>query len=236
MSDNTSGRTILSFLVAAIAIFRLIYTCSDMNNRHSDISSPYNQQFKEQMESSQAIMEQSINNARLQRKAISNTILYTSYVGLDSLSAMLKDDYGLLKLEKDSSIYVDIKTQVKIPKDYYYQNNHDDSLRVAFKSPDNLNIFIHDFDTADDVEKSFKGLKGQDNLQKFKVENKIDNAKVISYKVLKNNKRFNGYAMCFQTKTNDHLTTFEFESTKLSKAELKIKSIEFLLKNMKQQK
>jgi hypothetical protein len=239
MSDETPGwRTGLSICFAAIAIIRLIFTCSDMNRRNNvaidnNTISPYSinaEQFKTAIEENKV-------NVQIEQKKIATNIMYAEYKGVDSLSSLQKENYGLYKLKKDSLVYIGFTTQMKIPKAYYLQNNHDDSLRIAFKSPDNLNIFIHDFDSKEDLEQSLKSLKRQSNLQKYKLENTIGKqTKVVSYKISKDNKRFNGYALCFKSESGDLQTFFEFESNKLSKEELKEKALDFLQQNLKEKK
>lgn len=149
---------------------------------------------------------------------------------------MEQDDYGFSKLKKDTIVFIDIKTQLNVPKEYYLQNNHDDSLRMAIKSPRNLTIFIHDFETKESIENGFKGLKKYSSLKKFKVENTIGMTKTISYQISKENTTFNGYALVFQSKEKDYQTFFEFESSTLSKDLIKTKALDFLLQNMKQKK
>ncbi|WP_426485831.1 hypothetical protein [Flavobacterium sp. 2] len=173
---------------------------------------------------------------QVKKNRLSNNLFYSNYSDLDSLTISQQEDYGVCKLKKDSLIFMSIKEELNIPKGYYLQNNHDDSLRMAFKSPRNLTIFIHDFETKESVENGFKSLKRYSNLQKFKVENNLKTGKVFSYKISKEGKAFNGYAIAFQSKTRDYQFFYEFESNTLSKEILKEKALEFLLQNTKQKK
>lgn len=214
MDDRSTWRTVLSILSVIILGGRLLYTCSNMNNPRYE-----NDPVMESFRNSQEAMKENFRQHQEMQRKMSNAILYSNYETLDSLSALQKDNYGIQKLEKDSLIYIALDTQIKIPKDFYLQNKHDDSLRMAFKSPDNLNVFIHDFEAKAEIEPSFKTLKNSDNLQKFKVENTIGDVKAISYKITKQSKRYNGYALCF--KNDGYLNFYEFESNKLPLDKLK---------------
>lgn len=229
MDERSTWRTVLSVLSVIILGGRLLYTCSNMNKPRYE-----NDPVMESFRNSQETMKENFRQQREIQKKLSNTILYTNYESLDSLSALQKDNYGIQKLEKDSLIYIALDTQIKIPKDFYLQDRHDDSLRMAFKSPDNLNVFIHDFESKAEIESSFKNLKNGANLQKFKVENTIGDVKAISYKITKKSKRYNGYALCF--KNDGFLSFYEFESNKLPLDKLKGRAIEFFSQNMKEKK
>lgn len=230
MSETPTWRTALSILSVIILGARLLFTCSDMNRSRSANPDPVMESFRE---SQQAMKENLRRQQEILRKA-SNNILYTNYEKLDSLSPVQKESFGLEKLDKDSLVYIALDTQIKIPKKFYLQNSHDDSLRLAFKSPDNMNVFIHDFESKDEIEPSFKTLKSTSNLQKFKVENTIGTVKAVSYKITKDDKRYNGYALCF--KSDGFLNFYEFESDKLSVDKLKGRAIEFFSQNMKEKK
>ncbi|TDP01434.1 hypothetical protein [Flavobacterium sp. 245] len=238
--ESTSWRTVLSVIFVIVSAARLLYTCSNMDRRSTNAQnsvdvSPYVMS-QDQVE---AIAEQNrVNNQiiKFQKNKLSNNLFYSDYATLDSLTISEQEDYGVCKLKKDSLIFIDIKTQLNVSKEYYLQNNNDDSLRVAFKSPRNLTIFIHDFETKESVVNGLKSLKRYSNLQKLKVENDLEMGKVFSYKISKEGKKFNGYALGFQSKTRDYQTFYEFESSTLSKDMLKDKALEFLLQNMKQRK
>ncbi|WP_291152798.1 hypothetical protein [Flavobacterium sp. UBA7680] len=229
MDDRSTWRTVLSVLSVIILGGRLLYTCSNMNKPRYE-----NDPVMESFRNSQEAMKENFRQHQEMQRKMSNAILYSNYESLDSLSALQKDNYGIQKIQKDSLIYIALDTQIKIPKDFYFQNRHDDSLRMAFKSPDNVNVFIHDFESKAEIEPSFKSLKNNDNLQKFKVENTIGDVKMISYKITKVSKRYNGYALCF--KNEGFLNFYEFESNILSVDKLKIRAIEFLSQNMKEKK
>ncbi|WP_289666115.1 hypothetical protein [Flavobacterium panacagri] len=238
--ESTSWKTILSIVFVVVSLARLISTCSDMNRKNNsrinDIDvSPYIMT----QEKAESLAEQNrinIQIAQFEKNRRSNNLFYKNYVALDSLSLLELEDYGVCKLKKDTLVFIDIRTQLNIPKEYFLQNNHDDSLRIAIKSPRNLTIFVHDFETKESVENSFKSLKRYSNLKKFKIENTLDMAKAVSYQISKENKKYNGYAIIFQNKGRDYMTFFEFESTTLSEDLIKNKAFDFLIQNVKQNK
>lgn len=229
MNEGSVWRNVLSILITCILVIRLIYTCSNTNNRSSSNFTPE----PSYIEDAQKVMQESIDRNNKLRTFVSNNILYKNYDGLDSLSPLMKKEFGLTKLERDSAVKVDISTTLRIPKNFYLQNNHDDTLKMAFKSPQNMNIFIHDFDSKKGIAENFKSLKQDKELQKFK-EQKYSNFKVITYKITKDKKRFNGFALCF--KAGDYLEFYEFESADLSADVLKLKAIDFLSENLKEDK
>jgi len=229
MDERPAWKTVLSFIVPVFLFIRLLYTCSNNNSSNSS-----NLDLKKSFEESQEIMKESLERQKTLERIISTKMLYSDYKALDSLSPLQKLNHGIVKVQKDSLVYIALDTQMQIPKNYYIQNNHDEFLRVGFKSPDNLNIFIHDFESKEGIEQSFKQLKSDSNLQKFKVENTIKEVKTLSYKITTENKRYNGYALCFK---NDGINTFyEFESGELPIDKLKIRAIAFLSQNMKEKK
>lgn len=228
MDERPAWKTVLSFIVPVFLFIRLLYTCSNTSSNSSNLD------LKNSFEESQEIMKESLERQKTLERLISTKMLYSDYKALDSLSPLQKLNHGIVKVQKDSLVYIALDTQMQIPKNYYIQNNHDEFLRIGFKSPDNLNIFIHDFESKEDIEQSFKQLKSDSNLQKFKVENTIKEVKTLSYKITTENKRYNGYALCFK---NDGINTFyEFESSELPIDKLKMRAIDFLSQNMKEKK
>lgn len=229
MDERPAWKTVLAFIVPVFLFIRLLYTCSNNNS-----SNHYDLKVKQGFQDTEAILKKRLERQTTTDRLLSVKMLYSDYKALDSLSPSLKEDFGIVKVAKDSLVDIALETQIKIPKNYYLQNNHDELLRMAFKSPDNLNIFIHDFESKDDIEQSFKKLKSDSNLQKYKVESTIDGVKAISYKITKDNKRFNGYALAF--KSNDINLFYEFESSELSIEKLKMRVMFFLSENMKEKK
>lgn len=226
MDGTPAWRNVLSILVTCFLVIRLLYTCSNMSNRNSSGINPEIVNFQD----TQKIMQESIERNEKRREIVSNNIMYQTYQGLDSLNSIQKEEFGILKLERDTLIYVDLSTKIRIPKDYYLQNNHDDTLRMAFKSPQNLNIFIHDFDSKETLATNLKSIKHDKELQKLK-ESKLSIFNLMTYKITDHNKKYNGYAFCFKVEGSQ--TFFEFESAALSSDQLREKAHDYLFKNLK---
>jgi hypothetical protein len=231
MDERPVWKTVLGVVITLFFVTKTIYTCSHTNKTNT--VNPVVNTFIESQDIQRNEQENS-NRIKAILKIKSNNILYSSYESLDSLPYSEKEAYGVLKLKKDSLVYLDLSTQIKIPKDFYFQNNHDDSLQIAFKSPKNLNVFVHSFESKEDVETNFKRIKVYNNLQKFKVENTIGVTKTISYKISKNETKYNGYALSFTSKGFN--VFIEFESQTLPKEKLKETALDFLLLNLKQKK
>ena len=165
------------------------------------------------------------------RQTISNLLFYKPYKQLDSLPQENKALYSVYKLDKDTVVNLDIETKIKIPKESYFQKNYDDSLKMAFKSPDDIVVFVHDFTGKGSNEDNLKSIKRGLNLQAFKTEeNKTDNTNLFSYTVTQNGTTYNGYAMGF--KNDNYFLFLEFESDKVSKEGLKVRALTYLLDNL----
>lgn len=225
-NERPVWRTVLSIFVTLFLVIRLVYTCSKMNDRKSNdlnINNVLNDNLIEQRQ-----YQENIQRA-LSKK--NNDLLYATYQSLDTINDAQKQLYSVIKLAKDSLVTFDLTTKIKVEKNYYFQNNHDDSLRMAFKSPKDLNVFIHDFESKQSEENNFKILKKNANLKHFKFENLLPETKTISYTITKNNITFNGFALSFK---NDEFQSFiEFESQKISGLELKLAALSFLRTNLK---
>ncbi|MEN2412806.1 hypothetical protein [Flavobacterium mesophilum] len=239
-NESSSWRTVLSIVFVVISAARLLYTCSDMNRRQNTQNTIDVSPYVMSQQQANAIAEQNRINSKIievEKNKRSNNLFYSTYSKLDSLTALEQEDYGVYKLKKDTLVFIDIKNQLSVPKEYYFQNNHDDSLRFAIKSPRNLTMFVHDFETKDNVENSFKSIKKYSHLQKLKVEKASTKlTTLISYQISKENKKLNGYAFAFQRTGKDYVTFFEFESATYSPDLLKEKALEFLLENLKLRK
>lgn len=225
---TSNWRAIFVVLSIITLIVRLTFMCSSDRkspsyNYNNDSSNPvldFEEATRENNEINKVIIERASNN-----------FLYTDYKALDSLPIASKEMYDVMKLTKDTVVYIDFKTKLKIEKDFYFQNNHDDTLRLAFKSPKNLNVFIHDLDTKNSVKENIESLKKFGKLDKVLVEKINDNTEILSYKIKTDKAKFNGFAICFKSK--EYQLFFEFESEKMSKDILKMKAVDFLSQNLK---
>lgn len=197
-----------------------MYTCSNMNNKSTNYNP--NPLPNADYDYVQALRESQIS-------AKSNQFLYLSYKQLDSVSESEKKLYQVKKLEKDTLVNLDIETKIKIAKEWYLQKNYDDSLKLAFKTTENLTVFIHDFESKENADAVFKSLKRGSDLKSVVIEG--EDLKTITYTVNKNNSLFNGYAFCFEK--DDYYFFLEFESNTMKKEELKLKAFTYFITNIK---
>lgn len=219
-------RIVLSVCITLFLLVRLAYKCSNTNNSNTT----YQNNAIESLERNNA-MESYNELQRNSSEAKSNQLLYMSYQQLDSLSDNEKKQFGLSKLSKDSVVSLDVETKIKVDKDYFFQKNYDDSLKMGFKSPDELTLLIHDFESKQTIEENFKSLKRGMELSKLTYDQGTDKSKLFSYSIIKNGKKWHGYSMGFQQ--DDYFLFLEFESDKLSKDVLKMKALDYLLNNLK---
>lgn len=234
MAERDSWRALFTVLSVILLFVKVFYTCSSTNRRVETYNSYNSLTNNSSIDMSEVSMRNNaINKAMIER--LSNDFLYKDYKSIDSLKDAGRLFYGVVKLKKDTVVAVDFSSNLKIYKDFYFQNNHDDSLRIAFKSPENLNVFIHDFDTKSSVIESFKSFKSRSGLiSNLKVEKITPTSDLVYYKIEANKNKFNGFAFCVKNK--DSQMFFEFESEKLSKDRLKIAAITFLSENLKADK
>lgn len=177
----------------------------------------------------QQLLEQKQQNSEYEARQISNNIFYYSYAYVDQLPAYQKEKYGIVKVTKDSLINFDLQTKIKCPKDYYFQKNYDESLKMAFKSKEDLNIFIYDFTSPNThIGDNFRATKKGKDLQNVKYDEPIGKLKTLSYNI---GSRTNGFAIVFQNE--NYIMFFEFESGSLSPANLRQKGISFITNNLK---
>lgn len=220
-------RKVFIVLLLLFSVIRLTYTCSKMNNRNSQNLNT-NDILNNQMYEDNARVNQLIQQQNLEKKG--NDFLYNSYKNLDCVDTMQKQVYSILKLKKDSLVAFDMSTKIRIEKGFYFQNNHDDSLRLAFKSPKDLTIFIHDFESPKSEDENFKSLKKNSTFNRFKLDDLLTKTKTTSYSIVKNDMKFNGYALSF--KNSNYQTFIEFESQKISGFELQMEALSYLRKNL----
>lgn len=217
-------RIVLSVLLAIFMVVRLIIAFSKAGSTNSSAVVPDNEAVRRNMEQTQSLIENGLNKR-------SNNILYTEYQTLDKFPQAEKDLYKISKIENDTMIGFDLSSKIRIKKGYYFQNNHDDTLRMAIKTPKDLNIFVHDLTGKGELSENFKSIKKDGELQDFKFGESTKAAKIITYSLTKNNSKFNGYALAIQD--TDYTVFIEFESTKMQKSELKTQAALFLLENLK---
>lgn len=223
MSSGSPWRTLLSIVLLLFAVVRLVMTCS---NDKSNAEKPINQEIIDQ---SEAIRTNNvIAAAKFQQQ--SNDILYTSYKDLEELSETEKQFNHLKKLEKDTIVQIDLSTRIKIQKESYFQNNHDDTLRMAFKLKKDLTVFLHDFESKKEDNDNFKALKKFGQLSDLKLLKSNKNSKTYSYSIVKKTKKYNGFALLY--KSNELCSFIEFESDVLTKPALESAAYLFIINNV----
>ena len=225
--ENNSGnetpiwRILLSVMLFCYTSFSLFNKCSKNNSREA-----YRSENQMGTTFPNDIMAEKAADFMAERAENSNDLFYKPFKEIDKLSDELKQKYGLIKLKKDTLISLDLATKIKIEKKSYFQNNHDDSLRYASKSPDGLITFFHNFPCSGSAVECFRTLKKDKNISNLKVDNSDKSSPLYTY-VLKSGKtKINGCAMVFQDKD---VYFFEFESKDLSPQILKLLALEFSL-------
>ncbi|MBN8641519.1 MAG: hypothetical protein J0L86_06860 [Flavobacteriales bacterium] len=221
--DRATWKIMLSVCITLFMVGRLMYTCSNMNNKSTNYNST-------PLPNVDYDYVRALREAQISSK--SNQFLYLSYKQLDSVSESEKKLYQVKKLVKDTLVSLDIETKIKIAKDWYLQKNYDDSLKLAFKTPENLTVFIHDFESKENAEVVFKSLKRGSDLKSVEIEG--EDLKTITYTVNKNNSLFNGYAFCFAQ--DNYYLFLEFESNTMKKEALKTTALTYFFTNIKPSK
>ena len=223
MTNESPWRSVLSIVLLLFAVVRLVMTCT---NDKSNASSPINQEIINRSEEIRA--NNIVSAAKFQQQ--SNDILYTSYKDLEDLSETEKQFNHLKKLQKDTIVQIDLSTRIKIQKESYFQNNHDDTLRMAFKLKKDLTIFLHDFESKKEDSDNFKALKKFGQLNDFKLLKSNKSSKTYSYSIVKKDKKYNGFALLY--KSNELCSFIEFESDVLTKPALQSAAYLFIINNV----
>jgi hypothetical protein len=214
-------RIILSIIIFGFTMFRLMDRCSKTkqntgynNSELNEITSQY---------TSPPMLAENENNVK------SNTVLYMPFKQLEALSDEEKRKNGLLKILKDTLVSIEPGLQVKIEKGCYFQNNHDVSMRFAFKDKLGLITFIHKVDCEDDNKNCFLGLKANEELTNLKIDKSQETMPMYSYSIKYDAKKFNGSALTFKEAKGFYI---EFESQDISPKILKLLAMQFHLTSL----
>ncbi|RQO78889.1 hypothetical protein DBR40_03960 [Pedobacter sp. KBW01] len=219
-------RIVLSIAIAIFAVIRLFATCNKMDSRQSNIPDSNILNLTEQRFSNQGSVSSSPPPKAW------NSLLYKRYKYLDSLDLTRLRDFYIVKLTKDSLVSLDIKSQLKIEKGCFFQNTHDDSLKFAFKTPKNLNVFVHDFEGTSTVDASFKQLKSGSKIKNYRDFIKLSpNSKLVSYNITQSGIKFKGVAYAF--KQDNYKMFIEFESSTLTQINLEHQALTYVSKHIK---
>lgn len=225
MSDEGEGSSTVKILLSIVGVIffiaRIAMRCSNDNNDYQATTQYENSEYSQAI--NKALIEQ-------QREASSEAkdFLYMSYKELDTISDDEKYAAKVIKLDKDSTVYIDLQTKINVLKGSYFQNLHNDSLQMAIKTPDDVDIFIHSFEKETDLENCFKEIKKSKKLRNYVVDINKENTKLFSYEILPNDKKLRGYALAVEKE--NYATFIEFESSKKSKDEIKLIALQTIKK------
>lgn len=217
-------RTVLAIAFGLFAIIRFGILCNKMNSKPAPDGikmNLYESDF-------QAVTPQS---SSISKKAF-NKFLYQDYAVLHQLTTKQQKAFYITKLTKDSLVGLNVNTHLKINKGSLFQNTHDDSLKFAFKTLQNLNVFVHDFESTSPVDIAFKHLKSGNKIKNYRDFVSLGpNAKLVCYNIIQDDIKFKGVAFAF--KEDNYKMFIEFESSKLSQAALEHQALSYISKNIK---
>lgn len=221
-----SGKIIFGVIMFVISIFRIANTCSksneqnQYNNNSYNVNSNYNENYNEQV-------SEIISN--LNSKKEQTNFLYTSYDSLKSYDAIKLSENKTIKIERDTSIYIDLQTKIKVKKETYFQKINGDSLMYVFKNKDNTLQFFHLFQSKNTDIDNLKSVKYSKNISNIHSEKIVAPLNLITYSIMQNENKLNGCALSINDENEQFL--IEFESKDKSKAQLKLEALNFLQNN-----
>lgn len=155
-------------------------------------------------------------------------LIYKDYAELN-ISDIPLESYKIVKFKNDTSIYFDLNTKLKIKKNTFYYNNHDERLRMALKGEDNINVFIYDFEGIGNLLEEFKASKNKGQYE-FLSKESTKNITIINYNYIASDISYKGCAFAF--KQDKNYEYFAFESNNLTIKELKKAGLSFLLNSL----
>ncbi|RZL48143.1 MAG: hypothetical protein EOP00_10000 [Pedobacter sp.] len=155
-------------------------------------------------------------------------IIYKDYAEL-SISEIPLENFKILKLKNDTSISFSLSTKLRIEKNTFYFNNHDERLRMALKEEDNINIFIYDFEGKDSLLEEFKTSKSIGKYEYLSSE-KTKSLTTINYNYVVDNISYNGCALAF--KEGQNYLYFAFESNDKTHKQLKAAGLFFITQKL----
>lgn len=217
MNERPVWKTILSVAVCLFAVIRLAITCSKTSNRSSYSDTSY--------ENVNSLIK-NYRNEDLQSNDESNDLFYENYDSINKLNEAEKAIFRVAKVKNDTLVPIDLTSKISVEPKSFIQKNHDDSLQMAVKLPDNTSIFLHAYSSKDDMMDNFKALKKKKNIANIKVKVDDPNSKFVGYTYQYGGKKYNGYALL--ATENGQFTSLEFENNKLSKEDLQMKAITFV--------
>lgn len=220
MNDKPVWKTILSVAVCLLAVIRLAITCSKSSDRSSYSDMSY--------QNTNSIFERYGNNSKdvQGNDSKSNDLFYENYDSINKLNDAQKAIFRVVKVKSDTLVPIDITSKINVEPKSFIQKNHDDSLQIAVKLPDNTSIFLHSYSSKEDIMNNFKAVKQKRNIENIKVKVDDPDSKFVSYTYQYKGKKYNGCALL--ATESGQFTSLEFENSKISKEELQAKAITFI--------
>ena len=224
-----SGKIIFGVIMFLISIFRIANSCSK-TNEIKQFDSPtydsnYNSTYNEQV-------SEIISN--INTKKIESNFLYSTYDTLNSYDTEKLNQFKTIKIKKDTSIFIDLQTKIKVKKDTYFQKINGDSLMYVFKKKNNTLQLFHLFQSKNAEIDNLRSIKSSNKISNIHSEKIVPQLNMITYNVLQNDIKFNGCALSFNDQNEQFL--IEFESKDKSKAQLKLEALEFLQNDLLENK
>ncbi len=227
-SNNSSvWRIILSVCITLFLAVRIAIKCSGNNSGTSNNN--YGQ-----IDDMRQVLEKSRQRASEMRHDAWKEIFYRSYQKLDSLASDASNPYGITKLSQDSLVRIDLKSKIRIPKESFYINNYDDTLRFAVKFVNGTNFLRHDVESNEKTNSIFKTIKGSALFDLKSDEKTLADLQIIEYKLRKSPRNYNGIAAV--SKSEGLMNFIQFESPDKTSAELKVEMTKFLMDNLVENK
>lgn len=230
MEGRSVWRQVLTVCIFLFVIVRFGMRCSRMNNQAQNDAKRDQIELNLMRQNNTESYESAATNQPGNLKAY-HDVFYKSYKYLDSLDDKQRKNGYIKKASEDSLIMVDYKTKFRALKNSFIQNTYDDSLMFAIKTPKNLNIFVHSFESSASVDSSFKYLKRNAGLKNYRLFLKLsEKTKLVCYSIFKQKMLFKGVSMI--AKEDGACFFIEFESNKLSQIDLENAALKYIANNI----
>ncbi len=228
-NERPVWRSVLTICLFIFALIRFGFYCSKMDDRKRNTYKSDNdlnfEEFRDKLK------QQSYSGSAPTATQDYGDVFYFGYNYLDTISESQKQIYKIVKLEKDSLINIDFTTKFRVLKNSYFQNTHDNTLRFAVKTPQNLSIFIHIVEDKSTLNNAFKTLKNDSQLSNLRDFIKLGkSSKFVSYSIKKKASPFKGVACLMGD--DEYKLFIEFESNKLSQTDLEAKALRYITNNL----
>ncbi|MFC7773085.1 hypothetical protein [Flavobacterium sp. GCM10027622] len=221
MENNSPWRIVLSVCLILFAVFRIATRCSNSSRSNS---------YDNSVQSNQDQISTSLRMINEQISKTGEDVFNDSYTKISTLDSIFLDQFSIQKLNKDTLVHVDLLSKIRIPKEAYLQNTHDDSLRFGSKFKDDVTLLVHDFESKSKAEENLKQLKNHSDFKVKPTENNSELGNYMEYSFSKNDKKVNGFA--YSHNDDEYQLFIEFESDRLSEKEIKAYALHYLKENL----